>query len=349
MRITFKFKDNKSNPTEQVRAFIAFLVEQRNFQGGVKVLSPEKILGKGADYFIPDLGLLIEATQLIDNKDLARSAKWAITVNTLSKLIKQDSRFSSIKGLHSISTPENFGLNTSQLRNRHILDTKISKAVDAIIQAVLSGQAEVVVFGAKLKIEKVSDANDGVYFSTIGRARSINVAGIFHDNLKNKFEKANTQLSMKKVDKLQVKERVLLIANKYRLLTFDWDLFEGLSYSYKELVRKYRNIDEIWFQTEGSEGKYHHKLLYRKSLFSQFESMDFSNMTDQDYQVFAKWFSALEKLEDEKKKNLIEALKILLQDQAPHEIFPDAQTRIEMVRYGRWLAENGKRSDETGW
>src|SRR3989344_865188 len=348
MKIKFEAKDNKSNPTKQAKAFISFLMEERHVREEVKVLFPEKVLGKGADYFVADFGLLIEATQLIDNKDLAQSARWAITVNTLSKLIKQDKRFSSIKGLHSISTPEGFGLKTSQLKSEQVLNTKISKAVDLIVQSVLSEQSEVVVFGTKLKIEKVHETNNGIYFSTMGRARSINVAGIFHENLKNKFEKADTQLSLKKVNKIQVKERVLLIVNKYRLLTFDWDLFKGLSYSYKELVEKYKNIDEIWFQTEDGEGKYHHKLLYKKSLFAQFENMDFSNMTSQDYGVFAKWFSPLEELDDKKKQSLIEALKILLQHHSPHEIFPDPQTRIEMVRYGRWLAENNKRS-EANW
>ncbi len=345
MKIKFEFKDDKSNPTEQVKAFIAYWLEEHGIRDEVKVLSPEKILGKGADYFVINSGLLIEATQLIDNEDLARSAKWAITVNTLSKLIKEDSRFSSIKGLHSISTPENFGLKASQLKNESVLNTKISKAVDDIIKAILSKRPEVDVFGYKLRVEKVNEVDDGIYFSTIGRARSISVAGIFHENLRKKFDKANTQLGIEEIDGAKVKSRVLLIVNKYRLLTFDWDLFEGLSYSYKELVEKYSNISEIWFQAEDGEGKYQHKLLYRKAIFTQFENMDFSNMNSQDYEVFAKWFSALEKLDDNKKQILIEALKILLKRHSPHKIFPDPQTRIEMVRYGRWLAENNKRND----
>ncbi|MBI3379673.1 hypothetical protein HY029_02890 [Candidatus Gottesmanbacteria bacterium] len=347
MKIKFDFKDNKNNPTKQAEVFIAFLNEGKP-GNEIKVLSPEKILGRGPDYFIPNTGLLIEATQLIDNKDLARNVKWSLTVNTLSKLIKESAEFSSIKGLYTISTPENFGLKASQLKNESILNTRINNAVDILIQAIISGKTEIEVFNTKLKIEKINEDNNGVYFSTIGQGSFINVAGIFHENLKDKFNKANEQLAIKKINQILVNTRILLIVNRYRLLAFDWDLFEGLSYSYKDLVENYKNIDEIWFQTEDGKGKYHHKILYRKSLFIQFEDMNFSNMSSRDYDIFAKWFSALEKLDEKKKQSLIEALKILLSQHKPYEIFHDSQTRIEMVRYGRWLAENGKR-EEANW
>lgn len=346
MKLNFDFIDDKSNPTNEVQAFIKHWLVDHNYKGATATIqSPEKLMGGGADYFVVETGLLIEATQLIDNSELARSARWSITVNALSKLIKEGSHFSSIKGLYSISTPETFGLKTSQIKNKSVINTKLINAVNDITSAILAKKSEVEVFGITLKIEKVSDKDDGIYFSTIGRAKSISVSGTFHENLKNKFEKANTQLKLPKVKTIPVNNRVLLIVNKYRLLTFDWELFDGLSYSYTELVKKYKNIDEIWFQVEKQDGSFEHKLLYKKSLFAQFENLDFSNMTKEDYEIFAKWFSALEKLDDDKKKNLIEALKILLKGHTPHSIFPDSLTRIEMVRYGRWLAENGNKED----
>ena len=222
------------------------------------------------------------------------------------------------------------------------VNTKLIKSADNIITTLLSDTKEVEIFGYKLKIEKVNETDSGVYFSTIGGAKSINVAGIFHENLKNKFHKANKQLSFEEVNHIPVKKRVLLIVNKYQLLTFDWDLFEGLSYSYKELVNQYNNIDEIWFQVD-DKGNNIPKLLYTKSLFAQVESLKFSDMSPQDCEVFAKWFTAIEKMDDEKKSNLIKMLKILLKEKIPHQIFPDSGTRIEMVRYGRWMAENNKR------
>lgn len=349
MKIKFKFKDDKSNPTVGARAFLGYWLQENGVtKESTDVLSPEKIIGRGADYFVPDAGLLVEATQLIDNQDLAKHARWSISVNTLSKLIKKNKKFTDIHGLYAISTPEGFGLKTSQLKSKSILDNKIKPAAEKITQAVIDGKTDVTVFGTKLKIEKVGTKDDGVYFSSIGKVKWINVAGIFHDNLKAKFKKANKQLDFNDIKKNPVKKKVLLITNKYRLLTFDWDLFEGLSYSYEELVNKYENIDEIWFQVEDGNGKFHHKLMYKRSLFLQFQDMNFTDMEDEDYKVFAKWFSALEKLDEEKKSSLIDALKILLATKSPHEIFPDSGTRIEMVRYGRWLAENGKRS-EASW
>lgn len=349
MIINFLFKDDKSNPTDQAKAFIEYWLANNGYTGdSVGVVSPESILGKGADYFVPSVGVLIEATQLIDNQDLAKHARWSISVNALSKLVKKHDKFSEIHGLYAISTPEGFGFKSSQLKNESILNTKIKQAVDKLVESILSESNTVTIFGSKLSIEQVSKKDNGVYFSSIGKARSINVAQIFHDNLKNKFKKANSQLDIDKVDDVAVDKKILLITNRYRLLTFDWDLFEGLSYSYGELVKEYENIDEIWFQVEDGEGVFHHKLLYKRSLFLQFQNMNFANMTDEDYQVFAKWFSALEKLDEDKKNSLIDALKILLSGKAPHEIFPDSGTRIEMVRYGRWLAENNKR-DDASW
>jgi|GEM_PF-1840531 len=349
MKLKFDFSDDKTNPTEQVKGFILQWLKDHHYLGKTATIqSPEQILGKGADYFVVESGVLVEATQLIDNEELARSARWAVTVNTLSKLIKESNRFYLIRGLYSVSTPENFGLKVSQLKNKTILGTKVLKSAEKIITAVLSDSPEIEIFGAKLKVEKVNSTDNGVYFSTIGKARSISVADTFHQNLKNKFEKANAQLDINKIKGVSVTSRILLIVNKYRLLTFDWDLFNGLSYSYTELVKKYKNIDEIWFQVEKDNGTFDHKLLYKKSLFVQFENLDFTNMQKEDHEVFAKWFSALEKLDDEKKKNLIEALKILLSNHTPQSIFPDSQTRIEMVRYGRWLAENERR-DEAEW
>lgn len=349
MKIRFKFKDDKSNPTAGAKAFLGHWLQENGVaENAVDVLSPEKIIGKGADYFVPNAGLLVEATQLIDNQDLAKHARWSISVNTLSKLIKDTERFTDIQGLYAISTPEGFGLKASQLKSKSILDSKIKPAAEKIIQAIIDKKPDVTIFGTKLKIEKVGTKDDGVYFSSIGKVKWINVAGIFHDNLKAKFKKANKQLDFNNIEKAPVKKKALLITNKYRLLTFDWDLFEGLSYSYEELVNEYKNIDEIWFQVEDGKGKFHHKLMYKRSLFLQFRDMNFTDMEDEDYKVFAKWFSALEKLDEEKKGSLIDALKILLANKSPHEIFPDSGTRIEMVRYGRWLVENGKRS-EASW
>lgn len=348
MNVKFKFKDNRGNPTEEVKEFISYFFKEEGIQRGtIEVVSPESTLGRGADYFIPENGLLLETTYLIERADLARSAKWGITVNTLSKLIKEHAKFSQIRGLYSISTPENFGLKSAQLKNKHILQTKINVAVEEIIKAIIGNKKTVNVFGSDLKIDKVNDTDNGIYFSTMGGGRFINVASIFHENLKNKFEKANKQLSLRDINGTKVKKRVLLIVNKYGLLTFDWDLFDGLSYSYEELVKNYKNIDEIWFQVASKEGN-HNKLLYKKSVFGQFENMDFPNLSKQDYEVFGKWFSSLEKLNDKKKEELIKALKILLQGKLPYELFPDTTTRIEMVRYGRWLAENGKRN-EANW
>jgi len=346
MNINFQFKDDKSNPTDQAKAFIKYwLANIGHIENSVDVVSPESILGKGADYFVPSAGVLIEATQLIDNQDLAKHARWGISVNTLSKLIKKHERFSEIQGLYAISTPEGFGLKASQIKNKSVLDTRIKSTVDEIVEAILKNKTSVEVFGSKLKLEKVSKDDNGIYFSSIGKVNFINVARIFHDNLKAKFKKANIQLDINEIEGTSVNKKILLIANKYRLLTFDWDLFEGLSYSYEELVNEYKNIDEIWFQVGGDGGVYHHKLMYKRALFLQFQDMNFTNMSDEDYRVFAKWFSALEKLDESKRNSLIDALKILLADKAPQDIFPDPGTRIEMVRYGRWLAENNKRED----
>ncbi|MCC7570311.1 hypothetical protein KO465_03115 [Candidatus Micrarchaeota archaeon] len=346
MKIIFDFKDRKSNPTDASKSFISHWMKNQGYsEEEILVVSPEKILERGADYFVLSSGLLIEATKLIDNKDLARHAKWSINVNKLQDLIKEHDKFTEIKGLYSISTPEDFGLKASQLKNPTLLNTKIQNTVNSILHAVLSNSKSVSVFGSKLKIQKVSNKEDGIYFSTMGKVRSINIAQIFHDNLKDKFEKANTQLNIDQINDVPVDKRILLITNEYQLLAYDWDLFEGLSYSYEELINNYQNIDEIWFQVEDNKGQFHHKIMYKRSLFLQFQDMNFTKMGEDDYRIFAKWFAALEKLDEDKKNSLIDALKIILEEKEPHDIFPDPGTRVEMVRYGRWLAENEKRDD----
>jgi hypothetical protein len=50
MNIKFNFKDKKKNPTEQVEGFIKDSLQDSGLEE-VTVLSPESILGKGADYF----------------------------------------------------------------------------------------------------------------------------------------------------------------------------------------------------------------------------------------------------------------------------------------------------------
>mgnify|MGYP001568148301 CR=1 FL=1 len=101
----------------------------------------------------------------------------------------------------------------------------------------------------------------------------------------------------------------------------------------------YKNIDEIRYQFETKDKGFIHKLLYRKSFFEQFEKSKFTNYQPDDLELFANWFSALSDAGEKEKGKLLIALRFFLKTKKPYEIFPDDQTRIEIVRFGLWLAE----------
>lgn len=293
---------------------------------------PDNIsIGKSPDYYLPEVKYLVEIKRVFDRDELEKWAIWESIFNKFNKVLDVAIKNYRIEGTYLINTPERLKM---PMNKKFYMDsTKI------ILEAVTKNKRSVTVNGYGFEIHKVNKKGSYIAFSSIGIGGSVNIAGIVYKNIREKLKTANAQLGFKYNDP---DKKIVLLVNQYRLLSWDWELFEGISFAYNDLL-SYENIDEVWIQS-GEK----HTLLFDRNLFEQFEASKFLNTTKNQFELFAKWFSPLDKMGEEKKGKLIEALKVFLKDKKPFEIFPDIYTRIEMVRFGRWLAENN-RLGEASW
>lgn len=284
---------------------------------------------KRPDYYIDTINTLLEVKEIHDRISNEKSAQWGRIANKLQKAVDNNNLISKVLGTYLVNTPELFKTPTEQ--------KAFESASSLVLQAVIDNEKGVKIFGVDFEINKVSNQESVVVFGSHGGGGSIDPANIVYQNIKDKIAIANQQLGNHPRE-LQPKKRILLLVNKYYFTLWNWNLFKAISKAYNELLT-YANIDEVWYQFETKDKVFVHKLLYRKTFFKQFETSNFTDYNSDDLELFANWFSALAEMGDEKKNKLLVALKHFLKDKKPDEIFPDPQTRIEMARFGLWLAD----------
>ena len=293
---------------------------------------------KRPDYLIDVDNCLIEVKEIHDKESNQKRAQWGKIASKLQKAVDNNKLINKVKGTFLINTPELFKTPTE----KGVFESVSSQ----VLQAVIDNKKEVKVFGVDFEINKVSNQEGVVVFGSLGNVGFIDVANIVYQNIKDKIAAANQQLGNHPRD-IQPKKRILLLVNKYYFPLWNGDLFKAISKVYKNLLT-YENIDEIWYQFKTKDESFVHKLLYRKTFFEQFEASNFANYNNEDLELFANWFSALSEMGEEKKNKLLIALRHFLKDKRPYQIFPNSQTREEMVRLGLWLTEK-ELFDDTIW
>jgi len=331
MNITKKHNFNKAEDVSII-PFLEF------YYASVKEVSFVAISEDGKkrpDYFIDVDSCLVEVKEIHDKESNQKHAQWGKIASKLQKAVDNNGLISKVKGTFLVNTPDLFKTPTEQ--------KAFESASSQVLQAVIDNKKEVKVFGVEFEINKVSNQESVVVFGSHGSGGSIDPANIVYQNIKDKIATANQQLGNHPRD-IQPKKRILLLVNKYYFPLWNWDLFKAISRVYKELLT-YKNIDEIWYQFETKDKGFVHKLLHRKTFFKQFETLNFKDYNPDDLELFANWFSAMSEMGEEEKNKLLIALKHFLKNKRPYQIFPNSQTREEMVRLGLWLAEKELFSD----
>ncbi len=321
-------KKHNFNKTEDV-AIIPFLEFYYRSEKEISFIAINEDEEKRPDYHVETDNTLIEVKEIHDRESNQKHAQWGEIASKLQKAVDKNKLISQVKGTFLVNTPELFKTPTEQ--------KAFESASSQILQVVIDNKKDVKVFGVNFEINKVSNQESVVVFGSHGGGGSINPANIVYQNIKDKIATANQQLG-NQPQNIQSKKRIMLLVNKYYFPLWNWDLFKAISRVYKELLT-YENIDEIWYQFETKEKGFVHKLLYRKTFFEQYESSNFTDCNAEDLALFANWFSAISEMGEEEKNKLLIALKHFLKDKRPYQIFPNSQTREEMVRIGLWLAE----------
>jgi len=331
MNITKKHSFNKAEDV----SIIPFLEFYYASVKEVSFLAISEDGEKRPDYFIDVDNCLVEVKEIHDKDSNQKHAQWGKIASKLQKAVDNNKLISKVIGTFLVNTPELFKTPTEQ--------KAFESASSQVLRAVIDNKKVVKVFGAEFEINKVSNQESVVVFGSHGGGGSIDPANIVYQNIKDKIATANYQLGNPPRE-IRPKKRILLLVNKYYFPLWNWDLFKAISRTYKELLT-YTNIDEIWYQFETKDKGFVHKLLYRKTFFEQFETSNFTDYNSDDLVLFGNWFSAMSEMGEEEKNKLLTALKHFLRDKRPCHIFPNSQTREEMIRLGLWLVEKESYND----
>lgn len=321
-------KNHTTSKTEDT-AIIPFLEYLYRGEKEIAFAAIPESTGKRPDYFVESTRTLIEVKEIHDRASNQQHALWAKIASNLQKAVEANKIMFQIKGTYLVNTPARFRSPTDK--------KSFEDAATQVLKAVIANEKTVNVFGVEFEINKVSDQESVVVFGSHGGGGSIDPSNVVYQNVKDKLRTANNQLA-NYPGSVKPSKRIVLLVNKYYFPLWNWDLFKAIVRTYSDLLN-YVHIDEIWYQFETKDQEFTHKILYRKSFFEQFESSKFLNVDKDDYQLFANWFSALSDQGDEEKQKLLVALKYFLRDKKPFEIFPETQTREDIVRFGLWLAE----------
>lgn len=281
-------------------------------------------------YFEPE-GMLIEVKEIRDFLDTQRSAQWGTTVHNIGNAIKEDKRYSQVKGCYSVRTPSAFKLSRG----------KVGKYATKIMDAVLSDKERIEIDDITFEIEQLNDNESAVYFVTHGPAGSFSASQTIYFNLAKSVAKAEKQLGNNKhwPKEKRVKKRVLLLVNMYRLMMREEDLVEALSYMSDDLA-SFQNIDEIWLQDEQE-----HMLILEKSFLPSLRMGVLNPNHPFHTYLFQLWFWALDK-EARNKDALVDGLRSLLAGDKPaSSVFSDSYKRGDMTRLASWLLEKDRVED----
>jgi hypothetical protein len=334
---TIKLHQNSRNEDKYIYPFLKFLYKnsKRNIKYDAILVNPPQ---KTPDYHVSPTNDLVEIKEIHDKADLERHVKWSRIADRLRKTIEQSKNINKVKGAYIIDTPSSF--NTSREKSA------FQKAASTIITAIINNKQKVTVLKQKFTITKISDDGPAISFSN-NSGGSYNPAQTIHENICIPLENTNKQLAYNlKTKNKKDGKKILLLVNKYYLLRQDWDLFNALSFSIKQL-RKYKNIDEVWFQEKTKDNNYDHKLLYTKKFIQEYYQGNLK-LNEINTYLFSNWFKPLSKIDNHHKDLLFTNLKKLLKTKKPHQVFCNSLQRSEMVRLGSWLAEE-KRFEDIVW
>ena len=315
---------------KQENDYLAKFLDIFNFDVN-KIVSPDATeRSQKAPDFLINNKIFVEIKELRDGADTKKSAQWGRIVNKLQKIISTKFKERNLKGLYGVETPEIFKL---------VGDQKFDQTVNDILNAIKEDKKIISTCGVTYNIEKVNYKYNEIYLSSMSHGGFINPADTVFRNISQKLKTANKQLSYK-YKKCKISKKYLLIVNKYLFADRIDEVVEGLSYSYKELL-KYKNIDEIWFQQEMQDGSFKHALIYNRDFITKFDK----NHIDPDNKIhqeqFELWYWSLDKMGNKQNK-LFDALEKFLDKYKPEDIFPDKFKRETMVRLGLWLIEHNK-------
>jgi hypothetical protein len=279
---------------------------------------------KNADYYLPDLKILIEIKRIVDRDLVEFQAKWAANIRHLEDIIK-NMDLSDIHGAYLVNTPN--AINNVKGKEHNI--------INRIIEMIRLGQSnfEMPNIGT-FEIIKFNDTNNFIGFMLMGPGKEINTPLTIHRNISNKLFTANEQLSQHKG--LEINKRIVLLANKIIFATETYQFINGLNYSYDNL-NKLNNIDEIWVQVETHDGTFLHTILFYKGFNSSIENESINN---NDLFLFENWFPALYESESVSRNKLLACLRKLLINKSAYEIFKLVPTRIIIAKMAEWLIDN---------
>jgi len=290
---------------------------------------------KTADFYLPHKKILGEIKEIHDVEQNKSLAQWGKIISKLRESVQKNVDYKKVTGLFSINTPPVFKFPTEKFHHE--------KAAEELIRAVLEGRGNLVLHGIEFKIEKISEKESGIYFGAVGGGGFVNPAGTIYQNIFNKINIANEQLSSDYGK--EVSKKILLLVSRYHFANRIDDVIRGISYGYEKLITL-ANIDEIWLQIP-LENTTKNILIYAKDFFSQYENDNISIST-RNAELYQLWYYALVEKDDLHKEKLFTWLKSFLEEYPPYLIFDDKFKRQEMVRLGEWLAQK-ERYDEAIW
>ena len=287
---------------------------------------------KMPDYFIEELGIVIEVKEVHDFSYVVTSAAWSKSANLLREKINQKGS-SFLDGIYLIDAPQNLRVRASD----------VEKLADRFLEAIRQKAERVDIAGfGSFEISRYEGEGKVVFASSSG-VQSVDPPATVNANISNKIATANKQLGAYAA---VAKRKILLLVNRYVFASEVGTFIDALSRDYEKLL-KYKNIDEVWLQIQPQSGGAVHELLYNRTFLEKFHSGNF-DFDAQEIASFEQWFLYLQKLGDPYKDKLFAALRTLLQSKAPHELFADAYIRSEMADLGSWLIEQ-KRFSDTLW
>ncbi|EKD99687.1 MAG: hypothetical protein ACD_22C00206G0004 [uncultured bacterium] len=317
----------QGNPKQEDAYLIPFLT---NFYGK-RHAKIEFIALERPDYFIKQLNTYVEVKEIHDSESNKSHAIWGKIVNKISSEVYSNPKYKQVRGTYLVNVPENIKTPTEQ--------TYFAKEADSILNSILENKLGAKISSLSITISKINNSGSYVGFGNIGKGGSIDPSNIVYKNIKPCFKKANTQLGYKWHEKNG--KKILLLVNKYYFPLWDWDLFNSIANTYKDL-REYENIEEIWYLLPKENNEYECKLLYGKELFKELENKSFTEITSNNALLLSRWFAPLLKVSASYEEKLLYALKYILKYKHPFDVFTDNYPLEEIARFGNVLIGKGQ-------
>lgn len=330
INITHNKKENVN-----IIAFSDYYLSKYHTQvGNITIRCPDEEVrdDKAPDYLLEEVETLVEVKEIHHREELEGLINWSRNAARLHSTLKTKD-LSLIKGSYLINTPPLLKINN---------DKKANEIIEQILRGINNGQSEITIgkFG-KFQIDKFNNEGSYISFGSSSGGGFINPPGIIYDNIVVKTDDVNKKLSINAG--ANVSKRIWLLVGKYFFAKESQNVIDAFSQIYGKLLES-TSIDEIWLQLETRDGKWLHTLIYSRNFFCDFKNEQ-ARLDSQTFELFEKWFTALEKLGDIHKDKLFKMMRVLLGDKKPFEVFENKFARQEMVRLGEWLIDKERYAD----